>query len=159
MIDNKALNEEFDIENIENESTNIVNTMSDENIINIENIDEVVFTNIKKANTILDRIMIEIDNEGVSPRLAEVGSMLINAINNSYDKIINKDISMKDLQLKREMLTLKEKEIEIRRSIGQPTYNQNNIIIDGNRETILKMLKDDKTDQYLIEMEEENETN
>jgi hypothetical protein len=85
--------------------------------------------------------------------------MLINAINNSYDKIINKDISMKDLQLKREMLTLKEKEIEIRRSIGQPTYNQNNIIIDGNRETILKMLKDDKTDQYLIEMEEENETN
>ena len=148
-IDLDALAQEFDIE--------VNDALMDQPIIEIEtltsntvsNPDEVIATNINKANAILDRVITEINNVGMTPRLGEVASQLIANINQAAGQIYTKEIDIFGLRLKKKMVELKEREVMIKEKMLSLTSKQgstvNNNLIISDRETILKLLKENKT--------------
>ena len=72
--------------------------------------------------------------------MAEVGSLLINTINIAYEKILSKKLGESSLQIKRHMLKLKEKELNIKAKMLERPQNQQNNIILTDRESMLKFL-------------------
>lgn len=112
--------------------------------------DVVISTNINKANAILDRVIEEINNSGMSPRLGEVAGQLIANINQAAGQIYTKKFDISNIILKHKMLELKEREVKIKEIAakqnvgGGDTINQNIIVTD--RETILKLLKENRSE-------------
>jgi len=120
----------------------------------LSNPDEVISTNINKANAILDRVIEEINRAGMSPRLGEVASQLIANINVAAGQIYTKEFDLSGLRIKQKMLLLKEREVRIKESSINPnkigdTVNQNIIVTD--RETVLKLLKQNKNEIKMLE--------
>ena len=92
----------------------------------------------------------------MSPRLGEVASQLITTINQAVGQIYTKEFDMSNLQLKKKGVLLKEREVKLKELTSNvkrqaETINQNIILTD--RETILKLLKNNKNE---IKMLEEN---
>jgi hypothetical protein len=114
----------------------------------IDNPDKLVAQNISKANALLDYIIYEINNGNFSPRMAEVASMLINAINGSTTQLYTKSFNIATLQLKEKALQLKERQIGILEKTGG-VKNQNIIVTD--RETILRMLHEEPEQKQIGE--------
>ena len=108
---------------------------------NIEDPDTIVTENLGKANAILDRVITEMNNGGFSARLAEVSSQIMGVISTMTGQVYKKKLDLENLQMKRLMLELKMKSLQIK----DKTINQNIIITD--RETILKFLNEDKQKQ------------
>lgn len=137
-LDRENLANEFNIDFDDNSSDN------DNFTIDINNPNEILKRNIERANSILDRILIEMESGNFSSRLAEVSSYLITSINNSVDSLYKKNYNDKDILLKERMVSLKEKETLIKLKLmerkNDGVKNQNIIFTD--RETILKVLKD-----------------
>lgn len=155
-VDLDALAQEFNM--------NIDEALSSAEDITIENLvanrlsdpDLVISTNINKANAILDRIIEEINSSGMSPRLGEVASQLIATINQAASQIYTKEFDMSGLRIKHKMLELKEREVRLKELTAIPnangqgkTVNQNIIVTD--RETVLRLLRDNKTQIKQIE--------
>jgi hypothetical protein len=164
----------IDIDNLANEF-NMDNTFNQEelerNAIDIgeairidhsSNPDKVISDTIGKANAILDRVILEINNSGMTPRLGEVAGQLIQAINTAAGQVYTKDFNFGSLHIKQKMLELKKREIDIKerlseKSTGCPsTVNQNLIITD--RETVMKMLRESKEQIKMLENNQEENT-
>lgn len=120
---------------------------------------KVLSDSIAKANAILDRVIIEINRSGMTPRLGEVASQLIQAINTAAGQLYDKDFNIGSLQLRHKMLDLKEREVRIKEKLAAKNtpgvVNQNLILTD--RETVLKMIKDSREQIKLIESGEQTE--
>lgn len=120
---------------------------------------KVLSDSIAKANAILDRVIIEINRSGMTPRLGEVASQLIQAINTAAGQLYDKDFNIGSLQLRHKMLDLKEREVRIKEKLASRNtpgvVNQNLILTD--RETVLKMIKDSRDQIKLIESGEQTE--
>lgn len=155
-VDLDALAQEFNM--------NVDEALSSADDISIEDLvanrlsdpDLVISTNINKANAILDRIIEEINSSGMSPRLGEVASQLIATINQAASQIYTKEFDMSGLRIKHKMLELKEREVRLKELTAIPnangqgkTVNQNIIVTD--RETVLRLLRDNKTQIKQIE--------
>lgn len=129
--------------------------------VDVNNPNKIMENNIIKANQVLDRLLEEMNTGNFSPRMAEVASYMIANINSAIEIINKKNTQNCDLLLKEKMLSLKEKETLVKLKIldkNTGVRNQNIIVTD--RETILKMLKTDKTDKEvkkLIETKSEGE--
>lgn len=156
-IDLEALAQEFNVEmdkefSMEQHQINVENI---NNTIHVENPNTIMSVNINKANAILDRIIKEINTSGMSPRLGEVASQLISTINVAVGQIYTKELDLSSLQLKKKMLDLKEREViikEISSKINKTdggTVNNNIVVTD--RETILKLLKQNKEEIRLLD--------
>jgi hypothetical protein len=153
-VDLDALAQEFNM-NID-EALTSAEDISIENLVanRLSDPDLVISTNINKANAILDRIIEEINSSGMSPRLGEVASQLIATINQAASQIYTKEFDMSGLRIKHKMLELKEREVRLKELTTIPnaqgkTVNQNIIVTD--RETVLRLLKENKTQVKQIE--------
>lgn len=153
-VDLDALAQEFNM-NID-EALTSAEDISIENLVanRLSDPDLVISTNINKANAILDRIIEEINRSGMSPRLGEVASQLIATINQAASQIYTKEFDMSGLRIKHKMLELKEREVRLKELTTIPnaqgkTVNQNIIVTD--RETVLRLLKENKTQVKQIE--------
>jgi hypothetical protein len=153
MLDRNALADEFNLE--ANDIIDEIRTANDTPTINNPN--KYIEDNIIKANKLLDKILAESDAGNFSPRMAEVGSLLINSVNIAYEKILSKKMGESSLQIKRDMLRLKEREQTWREKVGErPINQQNNIIINGDREAVLKLLNSQRLiDNNVVEIKEE----
>lgn len=140
MIDRNSLASEFNIEDeIEEFISEVNNTTGDTNPT-INNPDKYVENNITKANKLLDKVLAESENGNFSPRMAEVGALLINTVNIAYEKILSKKLGESSLQIKRNMLKLKERELKYKEKMLERPQNQQNNLIITDRESMLKFL-------------------
>jgi hypothetical protein len=140
-IDLDALAEEFNLPSVEvlPPDVSLKTTTIELSATNVDDPDKIIAQNISKANLLLDHVIREIDNGNFSPRMIEVASLLINAINGSTTQLYAKSFNEASLQLRIKALQLKEKQLGLLARDGN-VKNQNLIITD--RETVLKMLKD-----------------
>lgn len=98
--------------------------------------------NIDKANGILDTVSDELSNGNFSARLVEVAGQLINAITTASKEIIDSSYKDKYLDIRQQVVHLKERQIEMKAAAGHRPTTQNLII--ASREDVLKLLRDEK---------------
>lgn len=155
MINRRRLEEEFNLDTATEQLIDDIDNMS--NTPDINNADSILAENIRKANILLDKVLEESQREGISARMAEVGSYLVNAITVAVEKVYTKNFQNSSLQTKYRMLNLKERELEFKLralelQIGRPSV-QNNVII-ADREAVLKFLRENREErQKLIEQQ------
>ncbi len=138
-INDEKLSEHLNIDAVEAEVVEILDSLD----INTtrKSPDLVLSENIERANRILDIMEINaIDDRKISARKAEVMAQLINAVTNAATSIVSDDYNREYLQIRRDVILLKEKELRIR-EIGAGTPGTQQLII-ADRESILKVLKD-----------------
>jgi len=104
--------------------------------------------NIVKANSILSLIETEMVNGNFSARLAEVASLVINSITTAAAQIMVNESNKESLQIKRNMLQLKSKELEIKERLligrqQQESTGRDRLVIT-DRETVLRFLNDER---------------
>lgn len=111
-------------------------------------------SNIYNANQLLEKIQHEMNNGNFSARLAEVASTIINSITQSSKEILSDENYEDYMQVRRALVQLKNKELEIKELNGRRPTNQTNVLVTS-REELLKMLENKKPEQ--IE-QEQNQT-
>jgi hypothetical protein len=144
-LDIKGLSEEFDIDIIQEEAKDIRHNVSNINS-NSNDSDELLMENIKKANDILDTLKEEVDSDSdFSARTMEVGALLVNSITNAIDKVYMKNFNSQSLHIKKQMIYLKQKELDLKKlgTSGREGVSSQNIIIT-DREAVLKFLDNNK---------------
>jgi hypothetical protein len=121
--------------------------------------EQILRKNITKANFILDQIEAELKNGNFSARLVEVASLIINSVTQASTQIMINKSNIDSLQIKRDVLKLKEKELDIKSRLlaGQQPAGRDRLVIT-DRETILKYLKDGQ-DVKKIEAKTQMEAN
>lgn len=117
------------------------------NIIHPDDIDynnpvEILKSNIKNANTILSKITYEMNRGNFSARLTEVASTILNSITAATKEIISGDNYQGYLSVRKELVKLKEREVELKENKGSRPTNQN--IIVTSREDLLKLMEQKK---------------
>lgn len=104
------------------------------------NPEEIIKTNMKRANSMLNKIEDEFARGNFSARLVEVASLLINGITQSANNMMQSTNYNRYLEIREELVKLKAKEVEIKEKLTQGkkggTIN-NNLII--SREDLLKI--------------------
>ena len=138
-INDEKLSENLKIDAVEAEVVQILDSLD----INTtrKSPDLVLSENIERANRILDIMEINaIDDRKISARKAEVMAQLINAVTNAATSIVSDDYNREYLQIRRDVILLKEKELRIR-EIGAGTPGTQQLII-ADRESILKVIRD-----------------
>ena len=138
-INDEKLSEHLNIDAVEAEVVEILDSLD----INTtrKSPDLVLSENIERANRILDIMEINaIDDRKISARKAEVMAQLINAVTNAATSIVSDDYNREYLQIRRDVILLKEKELRIR-EIGAGTPGTQQLII-ADRESILKVIRD-----------------
>ena len=148
MLDIDALAEEFNIP-----KSVILDDGPNQPAINIKatdinDPDLIVANNISKANALLDHVIKEIESGNFSPRMVEVAGLLINAINGSTSQLYSKSFEIANIHLKAKALQLKEKQINmIERTSSSGRAN----VVITDRETVLRMLRENDSEQKQIE--------
>jgi hypothetical protein len=115
--------------------------------------------NIHNANQLLEKIQSEMNNGNFSARLAEVASTVINSVTQASKEIISDKNYGEYMEVRRALVLLKEKEIEIKEQklIRTPTGNTTNVLI-ASREDILKSIEG-KTMKQIEQSVEESSQN
>ena len=98
--------------------------------------------NIERANELLDTVTDELNNGNFSARLVEVAGQLINAITTASKEIFDNTYKEKYLDIRQQVVNLKEREVDIKSAMGHRPTTQNLIV--ASREDVLKMLVDEK---------------
>jgi hypothetical protein len=150
-INDKCLSEEFNMEYVEAEVKEVRKELS-----GIDIPDQILFANVLRANRILDKL--EECQEGkksFSTRAAEVASQLINAVTQATSQIMTDTYNKGYLQLRQDLVKLKELEIKIKQRAISTPRSQNLILAD--RESVLKFLQGevdrDTVDGEVIDIE------
>ena len=103
--------------------------------------------NIYNANQLLDKIQHEMNNGNFSARLAEVAGSIINSVTQSSKELLSDSNYEKYMEVRRALVILKEKEIEIRAQKTVRAPNQTTNVLVTSREDLLKVLEDRKPKQ------------
>ena len=109
-------------------------------------------SNIYNANQLLEKIQHEMNNGNFSARLAEVASTIINSITQASKEVLSDENYEDYMQVRRALVQLKNKELEIKELNGRRPTNQTNVLVTS-REELLKMLKNKTPEQI-----EQNQT-
>jgi hypothetical protein len=112
--------------------------------------DEILYTNIERANVLLDTAQQSIERGGeTNARLFEVCAQLINAITSAANSIQTGGFNNLKHDYNMKMLEVKEKEIMVKQAIaqqkiegGQRRPSGNNVVV-MSREDLLKMMDED----------------
>ena len=97
--------------------------------------------NIYNANQLLEKIQYEMNNGNFSARLAEVASTIINSVTQASKEILSDQNYEDYMEVRRQIVLLKEKELDIKKAKFIRPPNQTNILITS-REDLLKALED-----------------
>jgi len=135
-LNRKNLSEEFDLEYVEAEIEEVKEEIRGPNIP-----DQILFANILRANRILDKIETELDNNNFSARICEVASQLINSVTAATSQVMSEEYNKAYLQIRQDLVKLKEREIKIKQLAASTPRSQNLIVTD--RESIMKILRKD----------------
>jgi len=130
-IDRRGLEEEFNMDSIEND----VNRLEP---VNADDPEEVIKSNILRAERVLDIVENELQRGNITARMAEVTSTLINSVTQASKELMSDRSYKIYLQIKNSMVKLKEKELEWKKNKKEQPASQNLII--ANREDILKII-------------------
>lgn len=154
MLDRESLADEFNME-----AEEIIQSLQQATgSATIDNPNQYIEDNIVKANKLLDMVLHESEAGNFSPRMAEVGSLLINSITIAYEKILSKKMGESSLHIKQRMLSLKERELDLKEKALERPMNQNNNIIVADREAVLRLLNGDRErllENNIIDIKEE----
>lgn len=114
--------------------------------INYDDAVDALKKNIHNANQLLEKIQDEMNNGNFSARLAEVASTIINSVTQASKEILSDQNYEDYMEVRRTLVELKNKELDIKEAkLIRPT-NQTNVLITS-REDLLKMLEDKKPKQ------------
>lgn len=119
---------------------------------------EALKSNIYNANQLLEKIQHEMNNGNFSARLAEVAGTILNSVTQASKEIIQDKNYGEYLNVRKALVELKAKEIEIKeRKLVRPG-NQTNVLVTS-REDLLKILEHKKPKQITKENigDEQNE--
>jgi hypothetical protein len=116
---------------------------------------EALKSNIYNANQLLDKIQHEMNNGNFSARLAEVASTIINSVTQASKEILSDQNYEDYMQVRRALVQLKAKELEIKENNGKRPTNQTNVLVTS-REDLLKVLEGKKPEQIENQMERSN---
>jgi hypothetical protein len=142
-INEEKLAEELEMEILEAEITEITDNLDINNVKGKTNPDLILSDNIVRANRILDILEQNAwETKKISARSAEVMAQLINAVTNAANSIISDEYNKAYLQIRNNVLRLKEKEIQIKQIGGGRSGTQQILVTD--RESIIKILKEGK---------------
>lgn len=111
---------------------------------------EALKNNIFNANQLLEKIQHEMNNGNFSARLAEVAGTIINSVTQSSKEIISDRNYGQYLEIRRALVQLKAKEVEIKELRGSRPTNQTNVLVTS-REDLLKVLENKKPKQLTEE--------
>ena len=111
---------------------------------------EALKTNIYNANQLLEKIQSEMNNGNFSARLAEVAGTIINSVTQASKEIIADKNYGEYLIIRKALVQLKAKEIEIKEQKYSTPRNQTNVLVTS-REDLLKVLENKKPKE-LIEL-------
>lgn len=103
-------------------------------------------SNIYNANQLLEKIQHEMNNGNFSARLAEVASTIINSVTQASKEIISDENYDDYMQVRRALVQLKAKELEIKENSSRRPTNQTNVLVTS-REDLLKVLENKKPEQ------------
>lgn len=101
--------------------------------------------NIHNANQILEKIQDEMNHGNFSARLVEVAGNLINSITASSKEVINEKNNTEYMEVRRALVLLKEKELQIKEQKVVKSKNIQNNVLVASREDLLKLMQG-KTD-------------
>jgi len=142
-LNRQGLAEEFDLEKVENQP--IVPTLYEGD--DPGDPDEIIKTNIDRANRILDQVEDELQNGNFSARLVEVAAKTMDSITNAVAQIQSTVYNNDYLQLKARVVELKESELDYKvKNLKKPNVGSQNIIFT-DRESVLKALKNNNVDK------------
>ena len=99
--------------------------------------------NIDRANEILDKVQEEVDGANFSARLVEVAGQIINSITVGVKTIIDNTNYNNYLNLKKQLVLLKKREVDIKALKLDKPKTQNLIV--ASREDVLKLLERKKS--------------
>ena len=146
-IDRNSLEEQFDMENLDNDVSNLTP-------VNYDDPEEVIKLNMERADRILNILEDELNRGQITARMMEVASTLINSVTTSSKELITGRNYEKYLQIRREMVKYKYDELEVKKNKKEQPTNQNLII--ASREDILKVIG--KSNNHSKEIQIENKT-
>jgi hypothetical protein len=102
--------------------------------------------NIYNANQLLEKIQYEMNNGNFSARLAEVASTIINSVTQASKEILSDQNYEDYMEVRRQIVLLKEKELDIKKAKFRGPTNQTNILVTS-REDLLKALENKQPKQ------------
>lgn len=156
MLD-KNLSECFDIEEARRELDTIQSSIDEDNP------NDILKTNIERAQRLLDKIEIEWDvgTTTATVKLVEIAAKLIDCITSAANSMIANDVSLDTTNQKQEYLDLKKLEFELKKSKteqlpegkGSTINNTQNNVYITSREEILKLALQGKE----LELQPENQ--
>lgn len=103
---------------------------------------QILKDNIDRANTILDKVQDEVEGSNFSARLVEVAGQLINSITVGVKTIIDNTNYNNYLGLKKQLVLLKKREVDIKALKLDKPKTQNLIV--ASREDVLKLIEEKK---------------
>jgi hypothetical protein len=110
---------------------------------------EYIRNNIEKANKLLDLALENVaEKKRVSPEMMKSISSLIDSITTAATSLISADENAWGLQIKEDMIRLKEREIDLKSLSGAKPSQQN--IFVGSFNDLLKQIKQPETVAGLI---------
>lgn len=103
--------------------------------------------NIIKANTLLDMALESSKAEGLTSLWVERIAKLIDSITLAAEKIIGAGAGFMDLEIKRDLVTLKSRELELRAVPGGGIKTLTQNVFNMTREDALKLLAESREPQ------------
>lgn len=151
VLDKKKLNTIFELPDQKNlpekinemkkELQSVEKEIEDNNIDS----DEILNSNIERANRFLDIVERELEEGRVKGVLLEAAASLINGITSAANSIVGSSYNDDQVRLKERTIELKEKELFLKQSIndkkGDKSTNIFNTIMT-DRESLLEMIKE-----------------
>ena len=109
---------------------------------------EALKNNIYNANQLLEKIQHEMNNGNFSARLAEVAGTIINSVTQASKEVIQDKNYGEYLLIRKALVQLKAKEIEIKEQKLTVPRNQTNVLVTS-REELLKVLEHKKPKEII----------
>ena len=144
QINTEILNAEFNIDinaqiqEVKNIRKELIELEKD-----IPDVDDIIMSNINRANRILDKIEVDILQGEHSARLIEVVGQLINAVTSAATSITGISYNQQIIDNKNRMLDIKEKQLAVNGIVkGAENVNITNNNLVMTREEVLEMIKE-----------------
>jgi len=160
MLDLDNLMEEFNIPQSAVTDTEVIDIPPPDLSLkptDISEPDKIISDTVSKASAILDHLMKVISSGDYAPqflpRMVEVASGILAVINDSTSQLYNKHFETANIRLKIQALQLKERQLGILENTGG-MGNKNIIFTD--RESILRLLKDEEPKQIGLQNSDNN---
>jgi hypothetical protein len=103
--------------------------------------EDILRDNIAKANKFLDLALASVDNGTITSLWIERVASLINAITLAAEKIIGAGTEFMDLEIKRDLVTLKSRELELKSIPGSGIKSLTQNVFQMTSEDALELLR------------------